>query len=193
MSQPDWKFFDNLGDASPIDHGGLFVFTDATGVYAPEVEVLESVGGDDEDEFNDDGELVKEGNEKWEVHRFILEPCTYGRVVNGEFQPLDHYEDDGILSDNKFHPGHAAWFAKPESERKERPQDSTYLKNVADFIGMDVWELIQNFIGEDLRSKALAWKAVADYHGIANLDDYPITFDSRKEIEARYTDKGIEV
>lgn len=188
MSQPEWKFFANLGDADPITYGGVFVFTDETGIYSPEVEILESVGGEDEDEFNDDGELVEKGNEEWEVRRFIIEPCTYGRVVDGVFQPLDHYEDDGILSDNKFHPGHAAWFAKPESERKERPQDTTYLKNVASYIGVDVWELIQDFISDDLRRKAMAWVSVGYYHGFDNLDSYPLHFDDRKEVEARYAD-----
>lgn len=38
-NQPEWKFFANLGDAGPIEHGGYMVFVDATGVYAPEAEI----------------------------------------------------------------------------------------------------------------------------------------------------------
>jgi len=188
MSQPDWKFEAQLGDVNPIDHGGKFLFSDKTGVYAPELEVLELIEGDTEDEYNDDGELETEGDMKWQVHRFILEPCTYGRVVNGEWEPLTEYHPDGVLSDNKFHPGHAAWFAKPESEKANRPQDSTYLSNVASFVGSDLYELIEMFLSDDLSQRALAWIAVADYHGIENLDQYPITFDDRRELEKRYAD-----
>jgi hypothetical protein len=36
--QPKWIYRTNLGDASPLDHGGYFIFEDATEVYAPEAE-----------------------------------------------------------------------------------------------------------------------------------------------------------
>lgn len=39
--QPEWRFFANIGDADPLIHGGIFIFTDATGVYLPEIEVFE--------------------------------------------------------------------------------------------------------------------------------------------------------
>lgn len=38
-NQPVWKFVANPGDANPIDHGGLFVLVDETGVYPPEMGV----------------------------------------------------------------------------------------------------------------------------------------------------------
>ncbi len=41
MSQPIWKFIANLGDASPLDHGGYFVYEDTTGVYGFEGERIE--------------------------------------------------------------------------------------------------------------------------------------------------------
>ena len=41
MSQTVWKFVTNLGDASPLDYGGLFVYIDETGVYPPEMERVE--------------------------------------------------------------------------------------------------------------------------------------------------------
>lgn len=82
-AQPQWRFLANLGDASPIDHGGAFVFTDETGVYDPEMEMLEN-----EDEDSCEG--------PWNVHRFSLDKCTYV---------------DGVLSDNAFHPEYPAWFA----------------------------------------------------------------------------------
>lgn len=36
--QPVWKFIDNLGDVSPVEYGGYFIFIDETGVYPPEAE-----------------------------------------------------------------------------------------------------------------------------------------------------------
>lgn len=36
-NQPVWEYLGNLGDASPVEHGGLFVFRDKTGVYTDEV------------------------------------------------------------------------------------------------------------------------------------------------------------
>ena len=40
-NQPNWVFVCNLGDASQIEHGGKFVYVDTTGVYRPEVVLLE--------------------------------------------------------------------------------------------------------------------------------------------------------
>lgn len=80
-NQPNWKFITNLDDCNPLDHGGLFVYEDTTGVYAPEMELLQP---------------LSEDPEEWEVRRAILEPCTF---------------TNGILSDNKFHPDKPAWFA----------------------------------------------------------------------------------
>lgn len=155
MSQPDWECIAQLGDADPIDHGGYWILRDKTGVYPEEAELL--VVPD-----NEDGEYT--------IYRFTLEPCTY---VNG------------VLSDNKFHPDHAAWWAGTEKERKFRPQDTTYLKNIADFIGMDVDELAGHFCSEDALQRATGYRAVGDYHGFDNLDNYPLTM-KRREVKARY-------
>jgi len=43
MSQPIWTFVTNLGDASPIEHGGIFLYKDETGVYPDEIEIIESI------------------------------------------------------------------------------------------------------------------------------------------------------
>ena len=81
MSQPEWECIANLGDVNPIEHGGKFVLVDKTGVYAPEMEVLEK-------------EYHTRNN--WRVWRFILEPHTY---ING------------VLSDNPYHPDKPVWYA----------------------------------------------------------------------------------
>lgn len=157
-NQPNWECIGQLGDKNPIDHGGYFILRDRTGVYPEEGEKL--FPPEDPDERG----------AKWEVRRFILDRCTY---------------QNGILSDNQFHPNHAAWFAKPESERAERPQDTTYLKGVADYISSTVEEMIEWFCSENALDRARAYEAVGDYHGWANLDDYPLEL-TKTEVKRRY-------
>jgi hypothetical protein len=140
-NQPTWKLVENLGDRNPIEHGGYFVYEDATGVYAPEAELVISPDTD---------------SGKWEVRRFILEPCTF---ING------------ILSDNKFHPQHPAWFA-----------DS--IGSISNFIGTPLAELIDMLCNGNIVNRAMAWRAIGEYHGFDNLDSYPLYF-NRAEIEAR--------
>jgi hypothetical protein len=97
MSQPTWKCIAQLGDASPTEHGGYWIFVDTTGVYPPEAELLEVP---DNLDYNSDDEptpFIK--GEHATAWRFILEDCTY---INE------------VLSDNKFHPEMGAWFA-PDS------------------------------------------------------------------------------
>ena len=159
-NQPIWKFEFNAGDVNPIEHGGYFIFTDATGVYDPEAELLTRL--------NDYGD----GKGWWEVRRFTLTKCSFV---------------GGILSDNQFHPDHAAWFAKPESEKATRPQDTTYLSFVADCTGITVEELIQFLTSDDLAKRAEAYRQIGDVHGWDNFDSYPLTL-TRDEVEARYKD-----
>ncbi len=159
--QPDWKFIINLGDCHPLDHGGYFIFQDQTGVYAPEGVYTEP--NDEEAEHHT-------------MHRFILEPCTYS---------------NGILSDNKCHPGLEAWFAKTEAQRKERPQDTTYLKDLADQFGASVDELAAMFCSDSLVERALAWREVGMYHGFDNLDHCPDKL-TREELKAWMDKTGVE-
>lgn len=145
--QPLWKLVAQLGDAHPLDYGGLFVYEDQSGVYPPECAKL--VPPEDSEA---DSPVAK-----WTEYRFILEPCTF---ING------------ILSDNKFHPEHPAWFA-----------DS--LESVASFIGQSKADLIVALVDGSAKDKAWAWESISEYHGFGNLDSYPLTL-TRAEVEARY-------
>jgi hypothetical protein len=188
MSQPKWKCVGNLGDVDPITHGGILVYIDETGVYPPEVEVIEPYKNENHDsdydqdyqdeddpdpEFAYDEELSEELH--WTIHRVILERCTWDA-------------ETGVLSDNKYHPQHAAWFAKPESKRAERPQDTTYLREVCNCMDMDQDELIKLFCSDDPLDLAEAYSCVAGYHGWHEFDHYPLDCKNRKEIEERYAD-----
>ena len=160
-AQPNWKLLANMGDVNPIDYGGYFIFTDETGVYPAEAELL--IAPDDD-------------NGEWLAYRFILERCTF---------------TNGILSDNRFHPDIPAWFADPESERANRPQDSTYLSNVAQFIGMDnPLELADMLCSACLLKRAEAYRAIGEYHGFDNFNSDPLVM-TRAEAESRYANHVI--
>jgi hypothetical protein len=145
--QPVWKEVAQLGDVNWIEEGGLFVYKDETGVYPPEIEKLFFCS------------LARRNH--WVSYRGILEPCTL---------------TDGILSDTKFHPKRAAWFAKS-------------LEGVASYIGQPLDELVLWFLSADLKERARAWEAVGDYHGWENLDSNPWRSNDRAAVLARFTAK----
>lgn len=167
--QPTWKLIVNLGDVNPIDYGGFFVYVDETGEYEPEAELLE-VPPDNEAEYNRIPGRPMPAPTPYRVYRFRLDRCTF---ING------------VLSDNRFHTDLPAWFAKPEEKRADRPQDTTYLSNVADCMGADLDELRAMFCSDDPIERAQAWRMVGEYHGFENLDSYPLEL-TRAEAVARY-------
>ena len=81
MTQTKWKCVAQLGDASPIEHGGYWVFIDEAGISDPQAELWNPAA---------------EGSRFGESHRFSLPRCTF---INW------------VLSDNKYHPDKPAWFA----------------------------------------------------------------------------------
>ncbi len=192
-NQAIWKFIGNLGDINPIEHGGLFVYIDETGHYSPEAVLLHP-----------------KTEKKYEVRRFSIENCTY---TNGEdlykffcsltsesrknyrfndytWDQLPDFErttwnTKGILSDNKFHPLYPAWFAKPESEKANRPQDTTYLSNISRQYEKTNQELIAGFLSSDPLARAKSWEMVGVYHGWDNLDSYP-QYLTRKDVLERF-------
>lgn len=139
--QPIWRYLGNLGDVHPLDHGGAFVYVDATGVYDPELVLFDEC---------DTGKRTT-------VSRIVCTPC---RVT------------DGILSDNKFHPLHPAWFAKD-------------LPNVAKTYGMPADELTSLLCSDEPLDLAQGYQMMADYFGRLNFDGYPDKM-SRTEIRRRY-------
>jgi hypothetical protein len=133
MSQPKWRKIGVVGDVNPLDYSGGFVFVDDTGVYPPEVEYY------DRDNDTDNSPI--------RVYRFAAELCTYV---------------GGILSDNKYHPDHAVWFAR------DLPDGLTPA----------------DFTSPDTMTRAAAWLEVGLYYGLDNLDSYPLVL-SYREAEKR--------
>ncbi len=156
-TKPTWKLVANLGDVHPVDYGGYFVYVETTGVYPPVAELVEPSSDDDED-----GPLT--------VYRFTLDRCTF---------------IGGILSDNKFHPAHPAWFASPESRMAERPQDTSYLSRLATTMGCSIEDIAELLCSDDPIDLAQGYRMIGEYHGFDNLDSYPLTL-TRDEAIARY-------
>jgi hypothetical protein len=75
------KLIAQLGDVSPIEYGGYFIYEDENGAAEAEFLIAPS-------EPEDKG--------KWFAYRFALDRCT---LING------------VLSDNRFHSDKPEWFA----------------------------------------------------------------------------------
>lgn len=144
MAQPEWELVGTIGDRNPVEYGGGYVFRDKTGVYDPEVEYVEPIETDD-------------GSAGVFAYRVVLESHTY---VNG------------ILSDNKFHPDKAVWYADD-------------LDRVCETCDCDRDELIGNLCGDDPVARAWAYETLASYFGWHEFDHYHLTL-TADEAEKRY-------
>lgn len=179
--QPEWECIANLGDADPITYGGVLVYIDKTGVYPPEVEVIQEEENEDYDadydqDYDEHLEYDEDKSEElhWTIYRTPLERCTYDPVTE-------------CLSNNKYHPDHSAWFSQTIKERAERPQDSG-LESVCSSQGIARDELISLLCSEDPIELAHGYRCIADTWGWNNFDDYPLTIKSRQEMKERYKD-----
>ena len=159
--QPVWKFVDNLGDADPIENGGLFLYVDETGVYPPELEQLLEPTEDD----------VDDGDERWIVRRVCLDKLKLVRLEDTLYLVSDRYEPSWPHP----LPRYVEWFASD-------------LGSVASTMGTTREELETAFCSDDPKDRAWAYQCVYDYHGWDNSDSYPLTL-TRKEVEARYVDE----
>lgn len=70
--QPNWTLAGNIGDATPLEHGGAFVLVDSTGVHPPELHLFDA--------------------DTRELSRVILEPVhpcpdLFGQCGDNEFHP----------------------------------------------------------------------------------------------------------
>lgn len=127
-NQPKWKLVANVGDSNPFEDGGQFVFKDVTGKYSPELLIIEP--------------LHIPGYENIaQTSRIVLNPCTY---------------IDGVLSDNKFHPDHPAWFADK-------------LDSIASTCGYPREYLINLLTSQDLAYRAIGYHLIYLSYGAENL------------------------
>lgn len=93
---------------------------------------------------------------EWTAHRFTLGPCTL---------------TNGVLSDNRFHPLHPAWWADK-------------LESIASTVGQTPAELVEFFLSENPLQRAHAYRSVIYSFGPEEFDSYPLRFKDRAEVEA---------
>lgn len=160
MSQPSWKFVTNLGDSSPLEYGGYFLYEDTTGAYGFEAELLEEPT---ERELDD---------ARWTVRHVCLDRCKLQRSEDGASVYLVSHRYEPCWP----HPlaSYAEWFARD-------------LDGVASAIGSTREELEEQLCSEDGALRAQAYRAIADTHGWDNFDSEPLSL-TLAEVEKRYVD-----
>ena len=119
---------------------------DRTGVYSPELLVLEAPNDEEAG--------------KHELHTILLERLTRIKHEDGAYYGL---------SDNKFHPDHAAWFG-----------GLIQLQGLSETCGRSYSNLLNGFLSNCPTERAFTYKSAADYWGIANFDSDPRRLEPEK-------------
>jgi hypothetical protein len=111
--QPSYWCVANIKDqGDPFEHGGGFVLVDRTGIYTPELLILEHLSG-------------SVGECQHQIETILLDRVTRIKHENGL---------DG-LSDNNFHPDHEAWFGNPvKLLQQSKICDATYEGLLMEFL-----------------------------------------------------------
>jgi hypothetical protein len=153
--QPSFWCVANIGDADPYEHGGAFVLVDRRGIYCPELVTVES--------FDDSDQRVS--------HLIRLERLTIIKSTKPVAEHEAHKAGGWIgVSDNRFHADVRAWFGIRSSLRQV----------AATIASKEVDDFIEDLVSSDPVTVAIAYKALADYHGYANFDEFPDTLTARK-------------
>jgi hypothetical protein len=153
------EFIANLGDSSPLEYGGYFLYRQENGDF--EAEKL-----DEPTECElDDPEA------RWTVRRVCLDRCKLQRSEDGASVYLVSFKYDPATYSHPL-PQYEAWFAK-------------HLSAVASYIGSTREALEEQLCSADGRERALAYQAIADTEGWDNFDSYPLEL-SLEEVEIRY-------
>ena len=130
MNQPEWE------TVYATDYSKLVV--DKTGVYVPELTLIDDMG-----ECTEDG-----CNETFRMVRICLTRCEYNDL-------------DGTLGDNEYHPQMVAWFAALPDRWNKRGR----LASAASSAGMREEDLITLLCSEDATKLAFGYETLAGYFG----------------------------
>lgn len=148
--QPSWEFIENLGDKSPLDYGGYFIYRDKTGVYPEEAQVL----------------LLNEPEDTYTIYRFPLERL---KLVDGFLVPYEY--------------SFSLW---PHPVEQYDEWFHNKLDSVATYVDTDLKVLEKAFTSDDPLVRANAYRAIGDYFGWEELDQYPDRELSRREVKKRF-------
>lgn len=119
--QPLWQYIGNYGDVSYLDHGGMFLFKDLTGRYAPELEILE--------------EPVMERGYK--AYRICLDKCYYtaGVLSDNKFHKnLEAWFSEGLMDNRNMTSEEKEGFIKQMTSKKPKERVLGYI-TVIDYYG----------------------------------------------------------
>jgi len=155
--QPKWTFVENLGNKSPLDHGGLFLYRDETGVYPEEIERLKPLGWD------------TVGDESFEVRSFLVERLLEAKNMLVPLMAPKWAEDHGVPVETWVE-----WFSEPKK-----------MFDVELSSGYTAYEIREAFVSTDASTRARAYIAVADYYGWEYFDAAPQVL-TREQVLARY-------
>lgn len=132
------------------------VFEDTTGVYAPEMELLE--------EYEDD-----KGDTRFVVYRFDLPRLKREKDDEGnEYIVSEKYNKSWPHSLSQY----PEWFMKD-------------LSSVGDSVGATREELIEALTSAEVGDRVSAYDAIGGYHGFVNFDSYPLDL-SEAEVDERW-------
>lgn len=168
--QPIWKFVANLGDRHPLDHGGLFLYVDTTGVYPPELEQLEPL-----DEAGMPG--------KYEIYRMVLDPLKDQTVTDAETGATTTY-----LVPKGYSP-----LTYPHPVHVYQPWFTDELGDVATTMDYEngATGLRADLVSDDPLRLARAYRSIADYRGWNNFDESPLRL-AKQDIRRRYKKGELE-
>lgn len=157
------RFLENLGDASPLDHGGVFVYGPSPDDRDGSVECWdEPIGTDGE-------------RDVYKVYRFDLERYKMVRVGDSLYMVPFAYREDWPYPAALYRP----WFVTCDG-------------GLGALCDGDPQEVEEDLCSADPVARAQVYRMIGEYHGFENLDSYPEEF-SRKEMEVRYADELAEL
>jgi len=104
----------------------------------------------------------RDGKDKWVRHDIGLERCH--RIFSDESEIF-------AVGDSVYHPHLPAWFG-----------DGKSLDSVASYFGMKREELIDKLCSTNPIERASGYIAVAGNYGEDNFDQYPMTYESKRQV-----------
>jgi hypothetical protein len=146
MSQPEWELI------YATDYSALY--RDKTGVYDPELTIVQTVDDADEDDIEATAAVV---------YRFPLERCW--RVT----EPTSEATFKTFLTD--MDPARESELPYPL--RSYVPWYAKSLGEAASSYGMPIAELTDALCSDDPKALAYAFEAIGGHHGYDNFDQYP--------------------